>query len=84
MSLSLNRPPKGECKGLAALCTPPRAAAGGAQKKQKELFGGPYTLSPRQRSPNPGRRLRPLHSRFVELLLQKFGMTHVINKNWSK
>jgi hypothetical protein len=31
-----------------------RAACGGAQKKKKEFFGD---------TPNPGRRLRPLHSR---------------------
>ena len=32
-----------------------RAACGGAQERKKSYFGGSYTLSPRQRSPNPGR-----------------------------
>ena len=38
------------------------AAYGGEQKEKKVFFGGPYTLSPRQRSPNPGKGLCPLHS----------------------
>jgi hypothetical protein len=36
------------------------AACGGEQKKEKEVFRGPVTLSPRQRSPNPGKGLAAL------------------------
>ncbi len=46
----------------------PAESCGGAQKKKKKFFGD---------TPNPGRRLRPLHSRLLELLPEKFGMTHI-------
>jgi hypothetical protein len=36
------------------------AACGGEQKKKKRFFGGPFTLSPGQRSPNPGKGLAAL------------------------
>src|SRR5436309_12977594 len=36
-------------------------AACGGKQRGKEVSWGPFTLSPRQRSPDPGRGLRPLH-----------------------
>src|SRR6266567_6359326 len=55
-----------------------------ADTGEREVCWGPFTLSPRQRSPDPGRGLRPLHPHlcgYVKVPKQAIGLKHV-NAIW--
>ena len=66
------------CPLLLLSCAPPAAA----RRREKRVISGAPTHCPPDSVPRtPAGALRSLHSRFLERLTEKFGMTHVLSKN---